>query len=428
MATEYLAANVLNEQQQVNYRMLSRALKVHVNRAKTNLEDFYRSQNAKHAGSVHATYLITGTKQPALSQPSQPSQPSQDGDDAFMQSSPISTQGTPEERHPVPLHSVVLAKQEDLEKAKSSFDKIESVHIYSLEANGLSDIQSLANCNRDMETRYAAEDPLLVWRQYGTIHNTEVKRRTLARKPPAPEAARAPVKAEKAEKSPAKVEKPPAKEAESKTKPPPLVKQASRDSQGPSKSSSKPAEKSKQNSALFKSFAKTKAPKAKEPTPEDEPMNTFSDEEAGPESMDVDDPAPEPAGKSKKDRKAELEAMMEMEDEEMEDVGDDEGAIDKAESAMEGDKDKAEPAKAEPAKEEKETMTVENGRRRGRRRVTKKKTVKDEDGYLGTFVAVSQEGLADTKQSLRKKRFGAKAAPKKPAAGQGNIRSFFQKK
>ena len=29
------------------------------------------------------------------------------------------------------------------------------------------------------------------------------------------------------------------------------------------------------------------------------------------------------------------------------------------------------------------TVTVENGRRRGRRRVMKKKTVKDEEGYLG---------------------------------------------
>lgn len=29
------------------------------------------------------------------------------------------------------------------------------------------------------------------------------------------------------------------------------------------------------------------------------------------------------------------------------------------------------------------TVTVENGRRRGKRRVMKKKTVKDEEGYLG---------------------------------------------
>jgi DNA polymerase delta subunit 3 len=32
------------------------------------------------------------------------------------------------------------------------------------------------------------------------------------------------------------------------------------------------------------------------------------------------------------------------------------------------------------------TVTVENGRRRGRRRVMKKKTVKDEEGYLGKSI------------------------------------------
>jgi DNA polymerase delta subunit 3 len=32
------------------------------------------------------------------------------------------------------------------------------------------------------------------------------------------------------------------------------------------------------------------------------------------------------------------------------------------------------------------TVTVQNGRRRGRRRVMKKKTVKDEEGYLGEYI------------------------------------------
>ncbi len=43
--------------------------------------------------------------------------------------------------------------------------------------------------------------------------------------------------------------------------------------------------------------------------------------------------------------------------------------------------------KAETPKEDEPepTITVENGRRRGKRRVMKKKTVKDEEGYLGKF-------------------------------------------
>jgi DNA polymerase delta subunit 3 len=36
--------------------------------------------------------------------------------------------------------------------------------------------------------------------------------------------------------------------------------------------------------------------------------------------------------------------------------------------------------------DEKPTVTVSNGRRRGRRRVMKKKTVKDEEGYLGMSI------------------------------------------
>lgn len=35
-------------------------------------------------------------------------------------------------------------------------------------------------------------------------------------------------------------------------------------------------------------------------------------------------------------------------------------------------------------------MTVENGRRRGRRRVMKKKTVKDDEGYLGKSCSIAE--------------------------------------
>jgi DNA polymerase delta subunit 3 len=42
-----------------------------------------------------------------------------------------------------------------------------------------------------------------------------------------------------------------------------------------------------------------------------------------------------------------------------------------------GNADTPEPSQTEP------TFTVENGRRRGKRRIMKKKKVKDEDGYLG---------------------------------------------
>ena len=55
-----------------------------------------------------------------------------------------------------------------------------------------------------------------------------------------------------------------------------------------------------------------------------------------------------------------------------------------AEEQPEEDSPEAEPSKPEePSMESEPTVTVSGGRRRGRRRVMKKKTIKDEEGYLG---------------------------------------------
>jgi DNA polymerase delta subunit 3 len=59
---QWLAAQVLSDQQTVSYRTLARALKVHVNAAKRMLFDFHAHENAKRPGSVHATYLLSGIK------------------------------------------------------------------------------------------------------------------------------------------------------------------------------------------------------------------------------------------------------------------------------------------------------------------------------------------------------------------------------
>jgi DNA polymerase delta subunit 3 len=58
-----------------------------------------------------------------------------------------------------------------------------------------------------------------------------------------------------------------------------------------------------------------------------------------------------------------------------------------APAAEEKQSEALQPEKAETPKEEESepTVTVENGRRRGKRRVMKKKTVKDEEGYLGKY-------------------------------------------
>lgn len=47
----------------------------------------------------------------------------------------------------------------------------------------------------------------------------------------------------------------------------------------------------------------------------------------------------------------------------------------------------------EPEPEAKETVTVQGGRRRGKRKIMKKKTVKDEEGYLGKNMSLDQYRL-----------------------------------
>ncbi|KAK0266229.1 hypothetical protein LTS02_000659 [Friedmanniomyces endolithicus] len=449
--TEWLAINVLNEQQLVSYRSLSRALKVHSNLAKQMLYDFHRNQNAKKPGTVHATYLITGVKQ--TERPATNGMHSQrDGEDTVMQSSPLlpsSSALKPDEHddeEPNAVQTVMLVKQESLDLAKAKFESITGLHIYSLQAKGLGDIQSLTECNRKIAVDYASEDPMEVWKQYGTIQNPNVKRRTQRRQPPPPPAPVAKAAVAKA--------KPPVPTA----KPTTLKKEASKDSEEAkpasntcAKATTEPAKKpptnKRQSSDIFKSFAKGK-PKAKteqesqesagstpKPAPDDEPIAGFSDEEDADEGdAAVIEEAPKVVnGKSKKEREAELQAMMEQDDEVMEDAAGaepesaeadvDEGAIDKPETQ---------------AEEPKETVQIENGRRRGRRRVMKKKTVKDEDGYLVTKEEATWESFSEDEPAPKRikvppttsmsKSTTAAAGKKGARPGGGNIMSFFSKK
>jgi hypothetical protein len=138
MATDYktyLAANVLNDDKtvgiisglfstfllsciQVHYRLLSRAMKVHVNVAKEMLFEFHRQQNAKKAGSIHATYILAGNKR-RIEPIAIGNGTTKDGDDAYMQSSPFQSSpvaAVPEETiEDTPVLSVTLVREEDIE-------------------------------------------------------------------------------------------------------------------------------------------------------------------------------------------------------------------------------------------------------------------------------------------------------------------------
>lgn len=383
------------------------------------LYEFHRKQNAKTPGTVDATYLITGLKKPE--QPVQTNgKHGQDGEDTVMQSSPplpSSSAPKPEEdaEEPVPIRSVMLVKEEHLEEAKDIFESITGIHVYSLQCKGLSDVQVLTECNRKIAASYASEDPMQAWKQYGTIQNPDVRRRTQGRPPPAP----APL----------------ANNAEAKTKPfaptkQPVAPKPQDSKAGPKPSSAKatpepeqakttkPAAVKRQDSNLFKSFAKSKTKQKRTDTessaeaspavePADDALGTFSDDDKADEDAEMEDAddAKGPTGKSKNERKADLEAMMAQEDEPMDDAT---TPTAEAEVEHDGTTDKPE---SQPAEEPKETVTVEGGRRRGRRRVMKRKTVKDKDGYLGKsaikFALIASD--ADMLQSRKKKQLGSRS-------------------
>lgn len=136
----YLAAGILSDGRVITYRLLSRALKVHVNTAKEMIFEFHRVQNGKKPESIHATYLLSGTKRKVEPTVKHRNQLEADGD-SHMQSSPYMSSSMPEtepeeskEEH---VQSIVLAREEHLEEVRQKFEKISSIHIYSLEPHPL---------------------------------------------------------------------------------------------------------------------------------------------------------------------------------------------------------------------------------------------------------------------------------------------------
>ncbi|EMD86266.1 hypothetical protein COCC4DRAFT_39394 [Bipolaris maydis ATCC 48331] len=451
---DYLAARILAENKPVTYRLLSRALKTNVNTAKRMLAEFYKTQNARKSKSVHATYLLTGT--PRNSEQSNGSK-IRKGEDTDMRSSPFMSSmpdqeededsdyasGSDDEDTPAPRGvketQVLLVREEELEETLAGLEEGASVHIYSLEPGRLEIFGVLSLCNHEGVKQYADENPLERWKTYGSIRNQYIKRRTAKYAPPTA------TNSSKASAKPASkpAEKPASKPAATvgtKDKESTEENASGRSTPQPSASAStlkrsdskSGAKKDKASSDIFKSFAKAK-PKAKESTPapvEDEPMQGMSEDEGDPDDepeVKINEEKNEAARKAREERAERLRKMMEDDDEDMPD----------APAAVESQTETTPTATAtadaaEPAEDE-ATFTVTNGRRRGRRRVMKKKKVKDEDGYLVTKEEAVWESFSEEEPAPKK----AKPAPAKPASsakgknagkkGQGSIASFFKK-
>ncbi|KFZ09633.1 hypothetical protein V502_08606 [Pseudogymnoascus sp. VKM F-4520 (FW-2644)] len=452
----YLAANILNEDRIVTYRLLSRALKVHVNIAKEMLFEFHQQQNRKKPGTVHASYLIAGKKLPT-DQPKAHYVKGADGEAGYMASSPpfrnTPQAGALESDGDIPTLSITLVREGDLEQARKNYESISSIHVYCLGPSLMKDPEALSDANREIIENYRDQDPLEAASTYGTVINKAVRRRpghrvatsTAAAPPPALKATTSTLNAEPKAEPKAVISEPkpdPAASSMSSTK-------ASKGFFGKTISKGDapatkdiPAPKNtavanrKGSGGIFASFAKAKQPTIKHEAvdvSEDSPMKDASDDE---EETYVPPPSKpkkdvQEDRESRKAREAALMQMMEEDDEEEEPslstVPQDAVENEDAESMT---PDVLPPASQEPQ----EHMEVSGGRRRGRRRVMKKITTKDEEGYLVTKEEPSWESFSEdepvtkAKASIPSSSSGPKAKKLAAKPGQGNIMAFFAKK
>jgi DNA polymerase delta subunit 3 len=242
------------------------------------LYEFYTNQNAKKPGSVHATYILTGKQRGSEQNNGTNRANVRDGEDTMMASSPpyMSSipSSMPEAEEPVemsvPKTSIVLVREEELDKTKAEFEDVTSMHIYSLEPGPIDNLNILSVCNHEIATEHASEDPLEQWRTYGSIHNPYVKKR-VAKFAPAPPSAAAKVPPKPAAK-PSAAAQPKEKEATAARRGSvPGDNTSERSTPQPTVVAPKTVKKTdskvnlkRSTSDIFKSFAKSKPPKAKE--------------------------------------------------------------------------------------------------------------------------------------------------------------------
>ncbi|RKU47206.1 hypothetical protein DL546_008175 [Coniochaeta pulveracea] len=433
---KYLAENVLSEDKVITYRYLSRALKVHVNTAKQMLYDFHKWQNEKRPGSIHAIYLIYGTKK------EEQDHGSPDGD-VEMSSSPPE----PEFQDIVTRHTLQLVPESELTAALEIYQEVTSIHVYSLGPHPVKDMALLSDAARQVATLSSPGDTVSA-KIYGTISNGNVRRRERkgagAKLAAAVSAATkgvlkpaAPPKAVKAEPVPAAVK--------SKEELKPVQKAAEREVPAASGQAKKPTPTLKRGgSNIMASFAKGAAAAAKKaesrgatPSGDESSKPAMSDDDDEDDSTVLPKPKAQDAAdrKSRQQRQEELRRMMEEDDDEEE--------IQEKGPTPEEEPVEEEPPAPEPEKEEPAEVVASSGdgRRRGKRKVMKKKQILDDQGYLVTIQEAAWESFSEDeapqpiskpKPSTAPSASSAPAAKPKKAAGpkgsQGSIMSFFSKK
>ncbi len=350
---------------------------------------------------------------------------------------------------------------------RSQYATITSVHIYSLSPTKLPDLVTLTDLGRGLYADvFAKEDPLLHNKTYGVIQNQDVRRRKGKRPviPTAPASQFQPVKEQPKPITTASTSKPFLKKEETASRP------SSRDST--STRESKVPTLKRGGSDIFKAFAKSQPPKLRNDSQEAKMSDapTLEDDNEGEsedEALFLDTGTRKPAKKrpsdvkkERDDKAAKLRKMMDSDDEEPAAVPKVEDEAAKAagplatEKVPDGDDDnEGDVAWSDSDKEgkpEKETLPDSTGpkRKRGKRKVMKKRTTKDEDGYLVTKEEAAWESFSESDHepekkptSTQKSAFGRKTqgsqdssqktATSAKAGGKkekGDIMSFFGKK
>ena len=496
MATDsrtYLSTEIISEQRTISYRNVARALKCHVNTAKCMLYEYYEDQNKRKKGSIYATYMLAGTKKseakPEVNGNGQVNgHKDEEGDEQMALPSspppftssmmdPSQSQQSAVDRQIVRVKTIMLVREEHLEDLKSRFEEITSIHIYSLSPGRIPDLVALTDIGRGLYADvFSKEDPLTENNKYGVIQNKDVRRRKGNRPhiTPAAQPKMMPVKEVKKEE--------PKKSTQSaaSSKPTSTLKKEETTSRPSSRDSASTQDKAKPSlkrdaSDIFKAFAKSSQKAKGKPKEEaredsqDTKMTDVDDEgESEDEAMFLDTQTKKAGTKRTSEGKqvraekaAKLRKMMDSDDEaEVQPVEKEAGlAMDEPEEKNDVSKEAGEEdvawsdsdGEGKAKKEEVKQEPVGPRRKRGKRKVMKKRTMKDEDGFLATKEEEMWEDFSETdddepkkvevkksfpstsKNSLSSSQSQTQSSQKSKAGGKkggggGSIMSFFGKK
>ncbi|KAI1822274.1 DNA polymerase subunit Cdc27 [Xylaria intraflava] len=442
---QYLAQKILTEDQVITYRLLSRALKVRVNTAKEMLYDFHKWQNDKRPGTLHATYIIYGTKARPEHQDGDlemtDSQASQTSDDMDFPLSDL-----------VPTYTLTLATQEQLQETMSQYSEVACIHVYSLAPHPLKDLQLLADtASQVRELSTTDNETLGSGKVYGSITNLNVRKREAQRGPisaakarpsnPIPAGSTTKQNGERSATTAVREESKVGSRATSKPlvasgvakKPASVVPLKRQGSSGIGQMFAKAAANPKKPSkSTSESPATSAAASGVEDNQKTEAMSDDGEDDMEP-MADVKYEDNNAARESRRARQAKLRRMMEESDAEEEAEEAEEEPTAEEPSVLEPEP-KPEPGAEEPAEV---ISSTSGGRRRGRRRVMRKKQTMDENGYLVTSQEPGWESFSEEEapspppeEKAKLVKAAPAAKPKKGAAkgAQGNIMSFFSKK